>query len=116
MGLPWRSSGYSVSVYNPNPESESVLCFRSRNGIWEKRRKEKRRHPWDLPGGTVVKNPPANAGGTGSIPGPGKFPHTAEQLSPCNTTTEPALSSLRATATEAVRLEPVGAPQEKPLH
>ena len=27
---------------------------------------------WDFPGGTVVKNPPANLGGTGSIPGPGR--------------------------------------------
>ena len=26
----------------------------------------------DFPGGTVVKNPPAIAGDTGSIPGPGK--------------------------------------------
>ena len=25
----------------------------------------------DLPGGTVVKNPPANVGDTGSSPGPG---------------------------------------------
>ena len=25
----------------------------------------------DFPGGTVVKNPPANAGDTGSSPGPG---------------------------------------------
>ena len=24
---------------------------------------------WDFPGGAVVKNPPANAGDTGSIPG-----------------------------------------------
>ena len=24
---------------------------------------------WDFPGGAVVKNPPANAGGTGSSPG-----------------------------------------------
>ena len=28
----------------------------------------------DFPGGAVVKNPPANAGDTGSIPGPGR-PH-----------------------------------------
>ena len=28
--------------------------------------------PWDFPGGTVVKNPPANAGDTGSSPGPGR--------------------------------------------
>ena len=27
----------------------------------------------DLPGGPVVKNPPANAGDTGSIPGSGRF-------------------------------------------
>ena len=26
----------------------------------------------DIPGGTVDKNPPANAGDTGSIPGPGR--------------------------------------------
>ena len=35
-----------------------------------------------FPGGTVVKNLPANAGDTGSSPGPGRFPHAAEQLSP----------------------------------
>ena len=28
--------------------------------------------PWDFPGGTVVKNLPANAGDTGSIPGLGR--------------------------------------------
>ena len=28
-------------------------------------------HFRDFPGGTVVKNPPANAGDTDSIPGPG---------------------------------------------
>ena len=27
----------------------------------------------DFPGGPVVKNPPGNAGDTGSIPGLGKF-------------------------------------------
>ena len=27
---------------------------------------------WDFPGGTVIKNPPANAGDTGSSPGPGR--------------------------------------------
>ena len=26
----------------------------------------------DFPGGAVVKNPPANAGDSGSIPGPGR--------------------------------------------
>ena len=27
-----------------------------------------RNHSWDFPGGPVVKNPPCNAGDTGSIP------------------------------------------------
>ena len=31
-----------------------------------------KRNPWDFPGGTVVKNPPSNAGDTGSIPGPAR--------------------------------------------
>ena len=41
-----------------------------------------------FPGGAVVKNPPANAGSMGSSPGLGR---SAEQLSLCTTTTEPAL-------------------------
>ena len=32
----------------------------------------KLKHSWDFPGGTVVKNPTANAGDTGSSPGPGR--------------------------------------------
>ena len=43
-----------------------------------------------FPGGSVVKNPPANAGGLGWIPGKGtKTPHAEGQLSPCATTTGP---------------------------
>ena len=35
----------------------------------------------DFPGGPVVKNPPSNAGGTGSIPGRGaEIPHASGQL------------------------------------
>ena len=37
----------------------------------------------DFTGGPVVKNPPSNAGNTGSIPSGGtKTPHESEQLSP----------------------------------
>ena len=36
----------------------------------------------DFSGGPVVKNPPANAGEVGLIPGLGRFPHTSEQQSP----------------------------------
>ena len=35
----------------------------------------------DFPGGSVVKNPPASAGDTDSVPDPGRYPHTLEQLS-----------------------------------
>ena len=45
----------------------------------------------DFPGGTVVKNPPANAGNSGLSPGSRKIPHAAEQLSLCATPTEPVL-------------------------
>ena len=54
-------------------------------------KKKKERERIGLPGGAVVKNPPANAGDTGSDPWSGKIPHAAKQLSPCATTTEPAL-------------------------
>ena len=35
-------------------------------------KKIKIKEKWDFPGGTVVKNLPANAEKTGSIPGPGR--------------------------------------------
>lgn len=38
-------------------------------------------------GGSLVKNPPVNAGNMGSIPGLGKVPHSTEQ--PLSPTTEP---------------------------
>ena len=38
----------------------------------EKGTQTKDNSPWDFPGGAVVKNPPANAGDTGSSPGPGR--------------------------------------------
>ena len=40
-------------------------------------------------GGSVVKNPPSNAGDVGLIPGPGtKIPHATGQLSLLTTTRE----------------------------
>ena len=36
-------------------------------------------HGWEFPGGAVAKNPPANAGDTGSVPGLGRS-HAVEQL------------------------------------
>ena len=74
-------------------------------------------HKWSLifkkiqgfPGGPVVKNPPANAGDMGSIPGPGRF-HMLQGSWAC----VPQLLSPRAAATEAV-LSGACAPQEEPL-
>ena len=60
-----------------------------------------------FPGGAVVKNPPANAGDTGSSPGPGRA-HMLQSnqacapqlLSLCSRACEPQLLSPRATTTE----------------
>ena len=46
--------------------------------------------PLGFPGGSVVKNLPANAGEHGFEPWPGKIPHAAEQLTPWATAPEPA--------------------------
>ena len=54
-----------------------------------------------FPGGSVVKNLPANAGDTGSIPDQGGFPHSAEHWGPYTTTTEPVPWSLGAAAAES---------------
>ena len=51
----------------------------------------------DFPGGPVVKNPPSNAGDTGSIPGQGtKIPHAEGQLSPRASTREPVCCKLQS--------------------
>ena len=42
--------------------------------LWPKWNQIKNQQQRDFPGGSVVKNPPVNAGDTGSIPGPGR-PH-----------------------------------------
>ena len=49
---------------------------------------------WDFPGSPVVENMPSDAGDPGSIPGQvTKILHASGQLSPCDTTTEPACST-----------------------
>ena len=69
----------------------------------------------------MVKNLPANAGDTGSSPGPGRshmpqsnWARVPQLLSLCSTAREPQLLSPRATTTEA-RVPRARAPQqEKP--
>ena len=72
-----------------------------------------------FPGGAVVKNPPANAGDTGSSPGPGRshmprsnYARAPQLLSLCSRACEPQLLSLRATTNEA-RAPRARAPQQE---
>ena len=70
----------------------------------------------DFPGGAVVKNLPANAGDTGSSPGPGR-----SHMPWCNWACAPQLLSLSATTTEPAHLELVlhskrSHCNEKPTH
>ena len=74
-----------------------------------------------FPGGTVVKNPPANAGDTGSSPGPGishmprsNEAHVPQLLSLCSRARKPQLLRPRATTTEACAPRARAPPQEKP--
>ena len=74
-----------------------------------------------VPGGSVVKHPPAKAGDLGSISWSGKIPHATRQLSLGATTTESVLWSLGATAHEPQLLQPVVSYRwshghEKPTH
>ena len=46
----------------------------ARGALAGKKSEEERLYIWDLPSGSVVKNPPANAGDAGSILGSGRSP------------------------------------------
>ena len=60
-----------------------------------------------FPGGAVVKNPPANAGDTGSVPGPGRF-----HMPWSNKARAPQLLSLHSRAREPQLLSPHAATTE----
>ena len=51
-------------------QSECIIPEKKTNT--EALKKKKKALSWGLPGDSVVKNPPANAGDTASIPGPGR--------------------------------------------
>ena len=73
----------------------------------------KKKQEEGFPFGSVVKNPPANAGDTGSVPGPGRPYMPLSNLSPCATTTEPALRS-PGTPTTELALWSLGTPTTEP--
>ena len=94
-----------------------MQCLRSFRLTWNYKH-HKNELPWDFPGGGVVKNPPANAGDTGSSPGSGRshVPRSNQALAPqllslCSRAREPQLLSWRATTTEA-RAPRARAPQQ----
>ncbi|KAJ8790001.1 hypothetical protein J1605_004753 [Eschrichtius robustus] len=81
-----------------------------------------RESPRDFPGGVVVKNPPANAGDRGSIPGPGRShvprsnkARVPQLLSLHSRAREPQLLSPHAATTEARVPRDRARQQEKPL-
>ena len=63
----------------------------------------------EFPGGAVVKNPPANAGDMGSIPGPGRS-HMPQSNKACAL----QLLSLHSRAHEPQLLSPLAATRESP--
>ena len=74
-----------------------------------------------FPGGTVVKNPPANAGDMGSSPAPGRshmprsnYARVPQLLSLCSKARETQLLSPRATTTEVCAPRARAPQQEKP--
>ena len=69
---------------------------------------------WDFPGGPVVKNSPASAEDTGSIPGPGtKLLHATGQVRLYATTTEPMCPRARALQQEKSPQWEAQAPQQR---
>ena len=75
----------------------------------------------DFPGGAVVKNPPANTGDMGLIPGPGRShmlwsneARVPQLLSLCSRAHEPQLLSPHATTTETCVPRAHAPQQEKP--
>ena len=69
--VPLRNQAQSLMVHHPALCHEQPVEGASRKGTRSDRCL--RRTRWgDFPGGSVVKNPPANAGDVGSIPDPGR--------------------------------------------
>ena len=89
-------------------------------GQWQKKKKKKlSKRKRDFPDGSVVKNPPANAGDTSSIPDLGKThmlqsnqAHGGQLLSQCAGAQGPQLLSGSIAAAEAHTLR-AGALQQK---
>ena len=74
-----------------------------------------------FPGGSLVKNPPANAGDTGSVPGLGRFhmPRSNEASAPQLLSPGPGAQELQLLSplcSRACALQKEKPPNEKPEH
>ena len=66
-------------------QQQSLPCLEN---VWSFKKLLLKKSHQHRSGGSVVKNPPANAGDVGLIPAPGRCPHAAEQLSLRASTTQ----------------------------
>ena len=102
-------------------EAKLTRWYTSNSNTSAEQKKHQQNENKDFPGGTVVKNQPANAGDTGSIPGLGRshMPWSNEArvpqlLSLCSRAHEPQLRSPHATTTETCMPRAPAPQQEKP--
>ena len=67
----WLAGGTLLAVFSPGLLSVHMagICV-----FYEDSHFGSESHVMDLPGGWVLKNPPANAGDMSSVPGMGRFP------------------------------------------
>ena len=116
----WGNSffkNHGLKYYNKFANKVSKLSHgkNKRPNFWSK-------NFWEgFPGGTVIGNPPTNAGDVGSSPGPGRShmpqsscAHAPQLLSLRSGACEPQLLSPRATTTEACVPRACAPQQEKP--
>ena len=86
-GIPWQSSGQDLAclVHCQGPGSILGQGTDIPQAMWSG---QKKKTPQIFPGGSVVKNLPANEEDTGLTPDMGRS-HAEEQLSPSAMTPEP---------------------------
>ena len=77
MKVKYQNNYTNVYIYLFITISKEILVYVSSKTRLTVKKKKKKKKSRGFPGGAVVKNPPANAGDTGSSPGPGRS-HTPQ--------------------------------------
>ena len=99
---------YSLGT-GTSSQGNNLLLLHTRNSTRPTNESKESKVPFGFPGGSVVRNPPANAGDASSIPGPGR-----SHMPWSNQAGAPQLSSRGATTTEPKRAGACALQQEKP--